>query len=105
MAGPQRCSRGSPVTPRDPRPPYHLLQVILQLPEHGLQVRDLLGQAPGFWPEDKEVGTQGDQGWGQHHGLVPRPTRVRGAQPLSSDSGVQSFPLMHGCEHWAWAEG
>lgn len=29
-------------SPANPRPPCHLLQVLLQLPEHGLQVRDLL---------------------------------------------------------------
>lgn len=28
--------------PTSPSPPCHLLQVLLQLPEHGLQVRDLL---------------------------------------------------------------
>lgn len=28
--------------PRKPQPPCHLLQVLLQLPEQGLQVRDLL---------------------------------------------------------------
>lgn len=46
------------VTPHDPQPPCHLLQVILQLPEHGLQVRDLLRQAPGFWPENMGFRTQ-----------------------------------------------
>ena len=69
MAGPWPLSWGSPVTPHDPQPPCHLLQVILQLPEHGLQVRDLLRQAPGFWPEDMGFRTQWDQGRGRHHGL------------------------------------
>lgn len=40
----------SPPTPDPPR--GHLLQIFLQLPEHGLQARDLLRQVPRFWPED-----------------------------------------------------
>lgn len=55
----QHLSWGSPVSPcQSSAHPHHLLQVLLQLPEHGLQMRDLLGQAPGFWPEDMGVRTQ-----------------------------------------------
>lgn len=92
--GPQLRSQGSPVSPRAPWPPCHLLQVVLQLSEHGLQVRDLLGQAPGFWPGDMEVRTQGT-GLGQHHGWYPDPP-VRGAQPPSSDLRCTELPLMRG---------